>query len=90
MLKALALTSQPGQFVLPVGLYSCQGENKSHTEAPLLYHIPFFFSFFFLSRTPAFVSREKLKTILHILKKPKAMLVLETVSVRNNYKQMNL
>lgn len=65
MLKALALTSQPGQFVLPVGLYSCQGENKSsHTEAPILYHIPGLFFFFPL--TPAFVSREKPKTILHI------------------------
>lgn len=63
MLKALALTSQPGQFVLPVGLYSCQGENKlSHTEAPLLYHIPGFCGF-------AFVSRETLKTILHIQKR---------------------
>lgn len=63
MLKALALTSQPGQFVLPVGLYSCQVENKSsHTEAPILYHIPGVF----FPLTPAFVSREKPKTILHI------------------------
>lgn len=69
MLKVLALTSQPGQFVLPVGLYSCQGENKSsHTEAPLFHHIPSLFLNFFLPQTPAFVSREKPTTILHMQK----------------------